>query len=165
MNIDFTGEDFEQHWCHIDCKNKVVLDLGADFGSTAKCFLAKGAKAVIPVEGDANLYHRLKLSYPNAEMCFVDSTAKMKELLEKHEADIVKVDIELGEIWLQTQTDELLRKFKEWMIEGHKWVITELLIERFAKAGFSLIKRFGLNEDINVFFMVRKDRYGNWTWQ
>jgi predicted methyltransferase len=49
--IPIFGEDYSKHW-KADFKGKVVLDLGADYGSTAFYFLQKGAREVIAVEGD-----------------------------------------------------------------------------------------------------------------
>src|SRR4030042_374590 len=48
----FIDEDYNHHWGFADFKGKSVLDLGADYGSTAWFFIEKGAKLVVAVEGD-----------------------------------------------------------------------------------------------------------------
>ena len=53
------GEDFERDWGFLDVDGKVVLDLGADYGSTAAFFLSKGAAKVICVESYAPDYAAL----------------------------------------------------------------------------------------------------------
>ena len=156
MLIDLTQENFENHWGYPDFKDKVILDLGADMGSTAKCFLAYGAKKAICVEGDSGLFETLKKTHPDAELCFIDSEEKMKSLLTKYDADIVKIDIEHGEKWLLPQTDELIGKFKEWLIEWHTGILRDEIEKKFIKAGFSVVKKFGWTTEIGVTYMVKK---------
>jgi len=46
------NEDYNECWGCVSYKDKTVLDLGADYGSTVYYFLKNGAKKVIAVEGD-----------------------------------------------------------------------------------------------------------------
>lgn len=151
MIIEQTGESFELHWAFTDYKDKVVLDLGADFGSTADCFMQVGAKGVIPVEGDLDLYNKLKVKYPNAVYCYIDNYKKMNDILTKYSADIVKVDIEFAEVWLLFQENTLLAKFNTWLIEGHQKDLTNAVEYKFLNAGFSYIRgRVVYSSDMQV---------------
>ena len=52
--------DLDTHWGWLDVEGKVVLDVGADYGSTADFFLQRGAARVIAVEGDPRSFRRLE---------------------------------------------------------------------------------------------------------
>jgi FkbM family methyltransferase len=57
------GEDYDSHWGFTSFKGKVVLDLGADYGSTAHYFLRRGARRVVAVEGDPRLAEELEENF------------------------------------------------------------------------------------------------------
>lgn len=161
MLIDITGEDFDWHWGFTDYKDKSIIDIGADAGSTVKCFFAKGATKVVAIEGDKGLYEKLKENYkdnPNVvcELCFIDSQEKMKALLEKYDADIIKVDIEFGEANLIGQDSVLLRKFPEWLLEGHSKELTNKLVELFSSIGYEMTIRKVLAGEIEAMHFRRK---------
>ena len=52
-------EDYRQDYGMVDYAEKVVLDLGADVGSSADYFLRCGARRVVAVEGHPALYQEL----------------------------------------------------------------------------------------------------------
>jgi len=47
------------HWGWLHVAGKTVLDVGADYGSTADFFLEQGALRVVAVEADPKLFRRL----------------------------------------------------------------------------------------------------------
>jgi hypothetical protein len=135
------GEDYDRHWNFTSFKDKVVLDLGADYGSTAYYFLRKGANKVIAVEGDLELVAKMKLNFKNdddrviAIHEFIDSSSKIENLISSYHPDLVKVDIE-GYEKLLTNID--VTKVKEWLIEAHSKELYLMLVKFYLKHGFSI---------------------------
>jgi len=82
----------------MDYKNKFVLDIGADYGSTADFFLKKGAYRVIAVEKDPEYYKGLSLfseGRPITPLHIEIKTIKdILDLIVKYKPDIVKIDCE-----------------------------------------------------------------------
>jgi hypothetical protein len=133
-------ENYDEHWGFTDFKNKVILDLGADYGSTAYYFLNKGALKVIAVEGDKYLAERLKLNFkddPRVVPIYLEikSGKDIEELIDMYHPDIVKVDIEGAEINILSVN---IRKVKEWLIETHTDEIYNALAEWFRMNGFNI---------------------------
>lgn len=99
---------------NIDYVNKVVLDLGADIGTTAEFFLDRGAKLVIAIDGTKNVYKKLKR---NAKMLgnvipifmFINKPGQIDNLLLDYKPDIVKSDIEGGEIFFDFIPRDIFR--------------------------------------------------------
>jgi len=141
-------EDYDDHWNFTSFENKIILDLGADYGSTAYYFLKKGAKKVIAVEDNPKLYELLKLNFKNEQrvitiQTLINNAKQIEDLIIKYNPDIVKVDIEGEEINI-LQVD--VKKVKEWLIETHSDKNYNALYEWFRKNGFN-IKTFeyGIN--------------------
>ena len=116
--------DLETHWGWLDVRDKVVLDVGADYGSTADFFLSQGAAAVIAVESDPRLFRRLKaLAEQRANLKAVQkrvaSVADWRDLLTTYSAQVVKVDCEGGEGFLLDLEDHLFGKPEAWAVELH----------------------------------------------
>jgi len=133
-------ENYDKHWGFTDFKNKVILDLGTDYGSTAYYFLNKGALKVIAVEGNKYLAERLKLNFkddPRVVPIYLEikSGKEIEELIDTYHPDIVKVDIEGAEINILSVN---IRKVKEWLIETHTDEIYNALAEWFRMNGFNI---------------------------
>lgn len=174
-------EDLEHHWGFVDWEGKVVLDIGADYGSTAYFFLTKGAKKIIAVEPhhehrylDLSYYPRLcelakKLPQIHPVAKFITHAEDFEELLLNHDVDVVKVDCEGCEVFLLEVEPGVLRRASEYVIELHPargypitierdFGINELkkrLRERFKTAGFCEVRFFGFGGGILHFKRVR----------
>jgi fibrillarin-like rRNA methylase len=166
MNIRNTGENFEDHWGFINWKNKQILDIGADFGSTAECFLAVGASKIYASEGDNNLYNQL-IEYakdkpnivPNKK--WISSPADFIDLFNNFKVDIVKMDIEGAEIHLLGVPDDILKSIKEYAIECHSIYIMNAILERFKNLNFDVvdIRRLRPLEDTyNVIYVKQSSK-------
>jgi hypothetical protein len=136
-------ENYDLHWNYLNFKDKTVLDLGADYGSTARYFRKQGARQVIAVEGDPALADRLKhysekRGYIVPIEKWICSATDISALIDKYSPDIVKVDIEGAESNLLHCSDETLRNVAEWMIETHGDVLHSQIFDRFLKAGFRI---------------------------
>jgi len=116
--------ELETHWGWLDVRGKVVLDVGADYGSTADFFLSRGAARVIAVEGDPRSFRRLEaLSRERSGLVAVQkrvaSATDWRALLTSHTAHVVKVDCEGGEGFLLDLDDDLFSKPEAWAVELH----------------------------------------------
>lgn len=132
--------DYELHWGLrpqiIIYRDKTILDLGADYGSTAEFFLKHGAKKVIAVEGDPKLSKQLIDNYKGSSNVipiskFIDSPKQIERFILKYKPDIVKVDIEGYEIHLLQVKSKVIQSVKEWMIEYHSDELKDKLVAFF----------------------------------
>lgn len=137
------NENYENDYGTTDYKDKTVLDIGADYGSTAYFFLQKGAKKVIAVEGDADLCIKL-LENVSADhrvspvLVWIDSYKSMSRLIRIFKPDITKADCEGCEIYFKYVPDDVLRICPEYMVETHGDTTWFDLRDKFSKAGFKL---------------------------
>lgn len=137
---------FEKHWGIVSKQilynDKVVLDLGADNGTTAELFLKWGAKRVVAVEGDVKLGSELVAKYSQSnnvipiQMMIINSS-QIEELIKLHKPDIVKVDIEGAEIHLLNISSEVISSVGEWAIEVHSEELEIKITDFFNKNGYA----------------------------
>jgi predicted rRNA methylase YqxC with S4 and FtsJ domains len=83
------NENYDLHWNYTSFKDKLVLDIGADYGTTAEFFLKKGAKKVIAVEGDEYLAGSLLKRCKNSKKAigihkFISSKKDIEELIQEY---------------------------------------------------------------------------------
>ena len=150
-------EDYDEHWNFTTFKNKIVLDLGADHGSTAYYFLRKGAAKVVAVEGDPQLASKLRFNSQRFKKIvpienFIDSSEKIEKLISDYNPDIVKVDIEGYEKLVLEVHD--IGNVNEWLIEAHTNELYIALVKFFLKHGFS-IRSFS-HYNLTVFYAWKK---------
>jgi hypothetical protein len=117
-------EDYERFYGYASFKGKVLLDIGADYGSTAMFFLRKGARKVIAVEGDRILYKRLLNTaerYCNIMPVFLYISKKQdfEKLILIYRPAIMKVDCEGCESHLLKINSQIFSDVEEYIIEAH----------------------------------------------
>ena len=137
------NEDYGKHWNFTTFKGKTVLDLGADYGSTAWYFKRKGAARVIAVEGDHQRAELLKKNSEKYEFfsyeLMVKSAEDIEWLLKRHRnIDVAKVDIEGAEIFLSKCDPQLIKNIPFWMIETHSEDVNKILLEWFSDLGYNV---------------------------
>lgn len=142
LKVGVTRENLNEHWGFLDYSGKVVLDIGADVGSTAYYFLQLGAKHVYAVEGSNHYYSKLernalKLGDTTPIYEFVDS-AETFECLLLLGADVAKIDIEGYEIYLADAENSIVQSIPEYIIEVHSPEIKDLLQLKFQNLGYSV---------------------------
>lgn len=135
------NEDYNKHWNFISFQNKIILDLGADYGSTAYHFLRKGASKVIAVEGDSRLASKLKAYFQNNNKViaieeFIDSPKKIEALITKYRPNLIKVDIEGAEKYILGINNA--EHISEWLIEAHSNEIYQALSTFLVGHGFNV---------------------------
>jgi SAM-dependent methyltransferase len=136
------GEDYDSHWGFTNFKGKTVLDLGADYGSTARYFLRRGARRVVAVEGDPRLAEELEENFRGDGRVvpihlFIEGTEQVAELIERFDPDLVKVDIEGAEKVLLDLPRGLV-KGREWLVEVHSDELYERLKRLFLECGLGV---------------------------
>lgn len=163
MKIRYTGEDFDFHWGFINWKGKVILDVGADYGSTAECFLASGATKVICVDGDEGNYSCIlgfvsdkkdKVIPHKKWICSPDNIA---EILT-NKVDIVKMDIEGAEIYFLRVPDNIIKSVKEYAIESHNHDLRDKIIEKLRNLNFEIVTIKPITDICTVIHAINKNQ-------
>lgn len=131
--------DYAQEYGGVDYTDAVVLDVGADYGTTADFFLERGARRVIMLErrdiwipkleekaaNDERLSYEGRLSSENADWLVTG-------------ADIVKADCEGCERMLLALHDDVVRTPRAWIMEVHARWIHEAFRLRFGELGYTV---------------------------
>lgn len=97
-------DEYPLSYKYIDVKDKIVLDIGADIGTSAKWFIEQGASKVIAYSLDLQEIFDDKIEWHfewNGEYVF---------------AQVLKIDCEGCECML---TPELINRYPEWYIAIH----------------------------------------------
>lgn len=184
-------EDLEEIYS-VDCRNKIVLDVGGFIGETAVFFSAKGAKKVIiyePVlphhqyiktnlalnnvngerheEGLGETDGQTNVYYENMDECFglvnkgpkelTIKTKSARRIIEESGADLAKFDCEGAEANLASIPQEVLRRIGFYIIEVHTTEIKNMIVDKFQRSGFSLLKDVPnvSNKDVSMVFFQR----------
>jgi hypothetical protein len=133
-------EDYDEHWKYLSFKNKNILDIGADYGSTVSYFIKLGASKVVAVEGNPKLASNLKKNYEGKSnvICieqFIRKSEDIDRVLETYRPDVVKCDIEGWETCLLKAKVSLV---KEWLIEVHDPITLRQLLKKFRRENFQV---------------------------
>lgn len=162
-----TGENYELHWAYTDYTGKTILDIGADYGSTAYWFFEHGAKKVIAVEMDNNHYAQLEKNADEnvipLHMC-ISQPSDYESLISQHKPDIVKIDIEGYEKPLSKANPEIIKTVPEYLIETHNADIFCELATMFNNLGYEVrfvahtttFPLFGKEFSVDVLYARRK---------
>lgn len=145
------SENYENEYGALDYKGKKVLDLGADYGSSAEFFIEKGAREVIAVEGHKVLYGQLVenckwLKNVTPISLFLRKPDDFIKLILEHKPDIVKSDLDGFEIYLLDIPDEVFSSVKEYTMEIHSMELLKNFIGKFLKNGYQIIEFKKLDE-------------------
>jgi len=148
-------EDYERFYGKIDYKDKVVLDIGADYGSTADFFFCKGASKVIGVEGNKSIFDQLK---KNAEyipelfpiFLYVDNSKQISDLLEEYRPDIVKIDCEGCEIVFLDLSNEIFSIPESYVVETHTRKIENDFKNKLLENNYKIIYYDNWTGDVSV---------------
>lgn len=135
------NESYDRHWYYVSFKDKIVLDLGADYGSTSSYFLWRGAKHVVAVEANKELAEALRKNFRNDVRVtpmerFIQTSEDIDAIIAQYTPDIVKMDIEGYELSLLSCKNT--EKVKEWLIECHNRQSHDKIKTLFLQKGFKV---------------------------
>ena len=137
------GENYDAEYGLLDYRGKRVLDIGADYGSTAQFFLWSGAEKVIAVESNKRFYNRLvKNSQRIAGIVpvylHIKNPQEVASLIVKFMPHIIKVDCEGCEVHLLNVPDWVFGIPESYVIETHTLKLERQFLEKFAKNGYTI---------------------------
>lgn len=134
--------DYEEQYGTIDCRGAVVLDVGADFGSTARFFLHQGAARVYASERLPEWVIRLRaytLEEPRVSLLPPLRPEDVDPWLLTLRPDVVKVDCEGCEaFFLDRGSDQALMIPRAWVLEVHSLDLEERFTARFTQLGYRI---------------------------
>jgi len=155
---DILWNHYDNEYGYLIVKDKVILDIGADVGTTADYWLQHGAKKIYAVEGEQTHYKQLLINIKNqkwedvvkAEEMIVCNKNQFVYLLNKYHADIVKIDCEgCEQFWLETD-DKTMSIPNVYLIEFHKQAFFERGTDRLQLLGYKLEKLVKVNYGVYV---------------
>lgn len=133
--------NFESMYGSLDYQDAVVLDIGADYGSTARFFFKRGAKRVIVSERNHDWHDELRI-YARKEprLTVVDLLREdnVEDLLCRLDPDVVKVDCEGCERILLTVSRLLLGGPRAWVMETHSRELYDGFKAKFEDLGYQV---------------------------
>jgi hypothetical protein len=122
-------EECDLYVSYLQPREKVVLDVGAYNGDSARLFLKHGARKVICIEADKRQADRIKL--PNTVV--INERFKPEHLF-KYYWDVAKINVESYEMVAYPYLDQL---HKPIILESHgNWIN-----DRFAEKGFQYLTK------------------------
>jgi hypothetical protein len=140
-----TSEEPNIHWGFLDIKDKIVLDLGcARFHSsisTAEWFINNGATKVIGIDLGNEIIDSNQFIYHSLS---IDTTQKIKGLIETYKPHIIKADIEGAERYFNEITLEDLGLVNEIAIEYHDNELKGIILQKIAEWGFGIVDTYQL---------------------
>lgn len=154
--------DYEHEYGLLDVRDQVVLDLGAERGSTAQYFLAEGASKVLVSERDPKHVARLHAQADTDSRIVVLRPLLKPVLYERwmaaHQPSRVKCDIEGGEEHLLTCSRVAFRTPEAYTIETHSPALHAALVARLAECGYrvTITRRFASNPNVQVLYATRR---------
>ena len=156
----YTKENYNEHWKGLNYNGKTILDIGADVGSTALYFTEMGASKIYAVEGNPYYYASLEsnssfIGDVTSINMFVDTKEKLSYLIHNYPVDVMKIDIEGGEILLADMDDSTLQLIPEYIIEVHNQEIFTILNRRFMEANYK-ISSFVFTNGCPILIVERK---------
>ena len=164
LGID--NEEYEKVYGYFNYSGSIVLDAGADWGTTAKFFISKGAKKIIAIEqADIHFKNLCENAKRNNKIIplhlgihlsdFHNNQNSLSITWEKlifcFEPDFIKADVELAERYLVDVPNKLFKKIKGLVIECHGEDIEISLTEKLLRNGFNII---GKHRDSSSIYWV-----------
>jgi len=142
--MDFRSTEFgnlEKMYGSLDYEGAAVLDIGAEYGTTAGFFLSKGARKVIASERNslwAAHYRAWSKGDDRLESEEVFSHRNAERMLKEHKPDIVKVDCEGCEINLLVVPDSIMEGPRAWIMETHSPPLFDRFFALFESLGYTV---------------------------
>ena len=161
-------ENYETEYGFVDYRNKRVLDVGADVGSTADFFLRKGAREVVAVEGNKKFYKKLKINAQKIKgitpvFLWIKCGRHFESLIRKYRPDVMQVDCDdrgkkTGcEKYLFGIPSKIFSMVPEYLIETHTNSTFNAMKAKCKKNGYKIVKvRVRHRPDLRVVYARRR---------
>ncbi len=155
-------EECEKFYSTLDVKDKIVVDIGCDFGTTPMYFLNKGATNVFGYSKDKQYFHNIHYRHhninkePSAISTIICTIKRVKTKIELSDI-VLKSDCE-GCEW--NFTKEFIESFDDWIIAVHTPITNESLYQYIKENGINIGNQIsGKNrivEEIGIYKKVLK---------
>lgn len=154
-------ENYDSLYGYFDFRGKTVLDVGADYGSTADFFISKGALHVVAIECDRYLYRSLARRSRSRQitplrMC-IENPDQFRSLITKYKPELAKVDCEGCEIALLGVDRQTLSSVKEWIIEVHTNLGLVKLLMKYEGIGYTIEHTVRTDQQAIVLFIKERE--------
>ena len=141
-------EDYDLTYGFPDYNGKVILEIGADHGSTACYFFSKGASKVISIEAKRKLFESMVENKEDKDnwipmLMTVKAPSDLRFLFMGYpDIDLVHMDCEGCEKYLLEVEEELIKCIKFYQIEIHTEELYQSFLKLFDKLGYNLVNDF-----------------------
>jgi hypothetical protein len=156
---------YDLEYGYLNVKDKTILDIGADVGTTADYWLQHGAKKIYAIEGDTEEYNQLVknieiMNWKNivvSEKMFICGVKQFEYLLTTYKTDIVKIDCEgCEEHWLFLR-DEIFSLPDQYLVEFHSPFLLGEGIKKLSKNGYKLEQLITVNDSVTVVLYKKQE--------
>jgi hypothetical protein len=145
-NKQIISESPVDHWFMLPVKGKIVLDLGSGIWDhslpTPIYFLQQGAEQVIGVDGSHQSYEWFEQNLQDdrfiQHMDMIDSKGKFELFLGHYRPDVIKCDVEGGELHLASLNPSLFVSVMDMAIEYHDPTTKFVSEQTLKNNGFTL---------------------------
>ncbi len=152
--------DYGREYGALDVAGQVVLDAGAEYGTTAQYFLARGARRVLVSELEPG--HRARLeraAEADARLQVLPplSAQNFESWMQAFAPSRVKVDTEGAEASLLEVSQQAFTTPAAYVMETHTPALHAALIQRFESCGYTvrLTREFKRNPNVKVLYAAR----------
>ena len=144
----FQNEEPHLHWPGVNVQDRTVLDLGAgDFGrvgeqpypATADYWIANGATKVVAVDMEERDLENYTDPRIEKVVMSISGPDDISSLIQRHQPDLVKSDIEGAEAYLFNVPSDILKIPKAYAIETHNPYVFENISIMLKRLGYSTV--------------------------
>jgi hypothetical protein len=142
------SENYEETYGIPDYNGKRILEIGADYGSTASYFFKRGAREIISVEGNKVYYLELLKNRQFDKNLLpihlqITNAFELEFLIELYYViDLMHLDCEGCEKYLLDVPDDVLKTVEIYQIEIHTKELHEKFLIKFKEMGYKLIRDY-----------------------
>ena len=154
------NENPNEHWEFINVNEKTVLDLGCgrwesveyrdpNWPTTPEYWIQKGAKYVVGIDADQNeidwflKMYKDEVSY-EFNCMMINSPNDFNHLINQYKPNVIKCDIEEGEIHLINLDDETFKLVDEYYIETHGDELYSKCVSKLSECGYEIYEEIDL---------------------
>jgi hypothetical protein len=163
------SEDYEKSYGKADYKDKIILEIGADIGSTAYFFLTKGARKIISVEGNEKSYNFLLKNVNGMEeivpvLKMIKSTDDIRELIREYKPNFLHMDCEYCERYLNGLEKEYFDNITTIQLEIHcDRELNKIILDCLLNMGYDIYE-WTIIRGTNILILPENKRMDGDAW-